>query len=358
MDKFDLINKFFELEPSENLGNDIFLILKNIVNFDSAYIYFNNPDRIIYSTSSNGPVKPYLKEELKIKNTTFGYIILTGKFSKEDKQLFKTCALIIAGIIKEHEISKIIKMQSEALQNGYIEMAKANKMLKQSEEIKSKFISHISHELRTPLNSILGFSDLLELAGTLNEKQTEFVNDIKVSGLTLLGMINEILDMSKIEAGSISLNRSEFKVEQVIFETINILKPLLYKKNIRLIQDVENFTMRADFQKIQQILFNLLSNAIKFTPENGEITLAAGAQEGKVILSVIDTGIGIAKKDYKRIFEKFEQLDGNMSNSTGLGLAITKELVKLHGGEIKVKSVLNKGSNFTVIIPNIDVYTK
>ena len=354
MRRFDLINKFFEIQPSENIGNDIFSVLKSLIDFQAAYIYFTNPEKLMYSTENSTPALPYLREELKIKNTTFGYIIVSGNFSKEDEKLFKTCALIISNIIKDNEMSKVVKMQSEALQQGYIEMARSNKKLKEAEEIKTKFISHISHELRTPLNSILGFSDLLGLAGELNEKQTEFVNDIKVSGLTLLGMINEILDMSKIEAGAISVNIKEFDVEQLVFETLNIVKPLLIKKDIEFVQNVEKFTMRADFQKMQQIL----SNAVKFTPEKGKITLIAEKSAEKVMLSVIDTGIGIAKKDYKRIFEKFEQLDGNMSNSTGLGLAITKELVKLQGGEIKLESAVNKGSKFTVIIPGVEISKK
>lgn len=353
MSKLSLINKFFEIEPSENIGNDIFSVLKSLIDFQAAYIYYTNPEKLMYSTENPTPVLPYLREELKIKNTTFGYIIVSGNFSKEDENLFKTCSLIISNIIKDYEISKVVKMQSEALQQGYIEMARSNKKLKEAEEIKTKFISHISHELRTPLNSILGFSDLLGLAGELNEKQTEFVNDIKVSGLTLLGMINEILDMSKIEAGVISFNISEFDVEQLVSETINIIKPLLLQKKIKLVQSIEKFTMQADFQKMQQVLFNLLSNAIKYTPEFGTVTISTKKCNTKILLSVQDSGCGIDKKDYKRIFEKFEQLNSTALNSTGLGLAITKELVKLHGGEIKVESKVNIGSKFTVIISGL-----
>ena len=335
MNNFNFINKFFEIEPSE-----IFETLKTVINFQTGYIYYTNPTKLEYSfTGNDGAVT--LKEELKIKNTIFGEIIITGeKFSAEEKSLFKTCSVIIANMLKDKEISEIMKMQAQALQNGYLEIKKV-------EQAKSKFISHISHELRTPLNSILGFSDLLGLAGSLNEKQQEYVNDIKISGLHLLEMINEILDMSKIEAGAVTLNLREFEIEQVIDETINIIKPLLKQK---LVKKVKNYTIKADYQKIQQILFNLLSNAIKFTPESGTITISAKLTD-KAILSVKDTGIGIAQENQEKIFNKFEQLNNNLQNSTGLGLSITKELVKLHNGSITIDSKIGQGAEFTIALP-------
>lgn len=335
MINLDFINKFFEIEPTEILQT-----LKAVINFQSGYIYYTNPERLEYSFGEkDGRIT--IKENLKIKNTVFGEIVITGeKFSDEEKYIFKTCSVIIANMLKDKEIAEIMKLQTKALQDGYLEIKKA-------EDAKSKFISHISHELRTPLNSILGFSELVELAGTLNKKQKDYLNDIKISGLHLLEMINEILDMSKIEAGAMSLNLREFEIEQVIDETINIIKPLLKQK---LTKNIENYTIKADYQKIQQILFNLLSNAIKFTPDDGEIIISAKMTD-MAIISVKDTGIGIARNNHEKIFKKFEQVNSNTQNSTGLGLSITKELVKLHNGSISLNSRIGEGAEFTVALP-------
>jgi len=331
----NFINEFFETEPTE-----IFQTLKKVINFQSGYIYYTNPTRLEYSFGQNDG-QCTLQEDLKIKNTVFGQIVITGeKFSEDDKDIFKTCSVIIANILKNKELSEIMKMQSKALQEGYLK-------IKQAERAKSKFISHISHELRTPLNSILGFSDLIGLAGELNDKQKDYLNDIKISSLHLLEMINEILDMSKLEAGAITLTQREFEIKQAVDETVNIIRPLLKQK---LTLRIENFTIKADYQKIQQILFNLLSNAIKFTPEGGEITIETKLEKNAII-SIADSGIGIDTKNLKKIFEKFEQVDSSAPNSTGLGLTITQELVKLHNGEIFVESTLGKGSKFTVALP-------
>lgn len=188
---------------------------------------------------------------------------------------------------------------------------------------------------------------MVALAGSLNDKQKDYLNDIKISGLHLLEMINEILDMSKIEAGAVTLNLQEFEIEQVINETINIIRPLLKQK---LITNIKNFTIQADYQKVQQILFNLLSNAIKFTPKSGEITISTKLTD-KAVIEISDTGIGIAPENQIKIFEKFEQVDNTIQNSTGLGLAITQELVKLHNGTISLESEIGNGAKFTIALP-------
>lgn len=355
----ELMNEFFNIEQSENFSNEIFQTLQKIINFDSGYIFYTNPTRLEYSYNPktndiNNIQGNYLVEDLKIKNTVFGKIIITGNhFSDTDKKVFKTCASIIANITKDKEISKIIKMQIQALQEGYEKVQKSNKKILESEKIKTKFISHISHELRTPLNSILGFSDLLgnEYIGKLNEKQKEYINDIKISGLHLLGMINEILDMSKIEAGAIKLTFREFEIKQAINEVINIINPLLIKKHQTLETYIEEFKIKADYQKIQQILFNLLSNAIKYTPENGKIKISTSKKDNSAIIQIEDNGIGIATKNHKKIFKKFEQIGEAQANSTGLGLSITKELIKLHKGKIAINSELDKGSIFKITLP-------
>lgn len=333
------INKFFEIEPDKILST-----LKNVIKFQTGYIYYTQPKRLEYSFGKvDGNV--CLSENLRIKNTIFGEIVITSdKFTQDDKETFKICATIISNILKDKELSDIMKMQAQALQDGYLK-------IKDAEQTKSKFISHISHELKTPLNSILGFSELVQLAGNLNNKQIEYLNDIKISGLQLLEMVNEILDMSRIEAGVITLNAREFEIKQAIDETINTIKPLLLKKKQTLKQEIKNFALEADYQKIQQILFNLLSNAIKYTPENGNITIKTEEKNNKAIISIIDDGIGIAPKHQEKIFKRFEQVDSTVQGSTGLGLAIVQELVKLHNGSISLESIPNKGSKFMVALP-------
>lgn len=353
MEKLELIKDFFLIEETENFGNDIFSLLKKMVPFDSGYIFYT--DILQYSfnakTSSVSKIeKPYLKEDLLFRKTKFGEIIITGKnFNNYDKKLFKICAAIIANITKDVEISKIIKMQVEALQEGYTEISKNNKKLKKAEEIKTKFISHVSHELRTPINSILGFSELLEIAGKLNEKQIEYICDIKASAVKLMEMINEILDMSKIEAGAMKLNLKKFETSQVSNEVINIIKPLIIKKQIKLDNKIQNFEVIADYQKIEQILFNLMSNAIKYASKNITLEIKQCKSHFKIIVK--DDGIGISKENQEKIFEKFEQLNLGQSSSTGLGLTITRELIKLHNGKIKVESCEKKGAKFIVTIP-------
>ena len=306
--------------------------------------------------------------KLAIKSTVFGIIVLSKKegdsFLAEDLATLKTCSCIISYVIKDMELSNVFKIQLKALKDGIIEKNNAYKTIKaqnekilEADKVKNEFLANVSHELRTPLNAILGFAEILQngLYGKLCEKQNEFVNEIRVSGLRLLGMINEILDISKIEAKAMKISRSRFSVDMMYTEVCNVLRPLAAKKNIRLIKEFEeDFEIFADYQKMQQVFYNLVSNAIKFTPENGEIVLDAVNHKKKVTLSVHDTGIGIDPKYHGKIFAKFVQLDSaytKKESSTGLGLTITKELVELHGGKISVKSEVNNGSTFIIDLP-------
>ena len=194
-----------------------------------------------------------------------------------------------------------------------------------------------------------------ELYGNLNEKQKDYINDIKASGTHLLGMINEILDMSKIEANAMKVVKSRFWISRAVNEVKNILMPLALKKSINLNADIEeDFEVFADYQKIQQILYNLVSNAIKFSPENDCVDIAVMSDNECFRIAVHDNGIGIDAKYHGKIFAKFVQLDNaytKKESSTGLGLTITKELVELHGGKITLISEVNNGSTFIVEIP-------
>jgi signal transduction histidine kinase len=235
----------------------------------------------------------------------------------------------------------------------------------------------MSHELRTPLNAIIGFSEILsdQSFGDLNTRQLRYANHILNSGRHLLQLINDILDLSKIEAGRQELTRSSFSVASALNNVTAIVKPLANKKSIQLDFDVRSPlpAVFADEGKFKQIMYNLLSNAIKFTQEGGRVTVTALLQEETAAepqagleskpsaeclrVAVADTGIGIKPEDQERIFNEFEQLDssyGRQQQGTGLGLALTKRLVEMHSGRIWVESrgVENEGSTFTFVLPN------
>ncbi len=242
------------------------------------------------------------------------------------------------------------------------ELAQMNMRLYELNAIKSDFLATMSHELRTPLNSILGFSDVLGSIDSLNEKQKKYVQNIQQSGKMLLEMINDILDLAKIEAGRMNFRLSDFRIEAVVGAQCDMARPLAERKNIDLLTDfaADLPQMHQDQARVQQILGNLLSNAIKFTPEGGRIDVRVYSDRRSAVLEVADTGVGIAPEDQQTIFEKFRQgrtaMPGGDAmtreySGTGLGLSIVKELCKLLGGEVAVASQLGRGSTFTVRIP-------
>jgi signal transduction histidine kinase len=216
----------------------------------------------------------------------------------------------------------------------------------------------MSHELRTPLNAIIGFSEVLgeRLFGELNEKQAEYTDDILSSGQHLLSLINEILDLSKVEAGRMELELATFDLPLAVDNARTFVRERATKHGITL--DVAVDERLGDYvgdeRKIKQILLNLLSNAVKFTPEGGRIGIKARQADGSVEISVTDTGIGIAPEDQPKIFEEFRQVGGDYAHKkegTGLGLTLAKKFVELHGGKIWVESEVGKGSKFTFTLP-------
>lgn len=242
------------------------------------------------------------------------------------------------------------------------ELAQLNMRLYEMNRMKSDFLANMSHELRTPLNSIIGFSEVLQGIDSLSDKQRRYAQNIQKSGRVLLDMINDILDLAKLEAGRMELRLSEFQLERIIQAQCDMVRSLTEEKNIDLLVQVppDLPPLYQDQGKIQQILTNLLSNAIKFTPEGGRITVAARSlSHGMVEITVADTGVGIADSDREIIFEKFRQ--GAMVlgrdaltrefSGTGLGLSIVKELCKRLEGEVTVESELGKGSTFRVVLP-------
>ncbi len=242
------------------------------------------------------------------------------------------------------------------------QLAQANLQLYEANRLKSDFLANMSHELRTPLNSILGFSDVLHGIEQLNDKQRKYVRNIQSSGRVLLEMINEILDLAKIEAGKMKVTPVSFDLPILVQSQCNMLQSLLDEKNMDLQMEfaADLPPVFQDQAKIQQIITNLLSNAIKFTPDGGLITVQVGlASEQLFFLTVTDTGVGIPESDFEIIFEKFRQSkivlqdDGltRQYSGTGLGLSIVKELCRLLGGEIHLTSQLGTGSTFQVVLP-------
>jgi signal transduction histidine kinase len=256
-----------------------------------------------------------------------------------------------------------LRQVNASLDSKVDELAQVNMQLYEMNRIKSDFLATMSHELRTPLNSILGFSDVLGSIASLDDKQKRYVQNIQKSGRMLLDMINNILDLAKIESGKMDIRLTDFSIAQVIHAQCDMARPLTEKKNIDLEAEIQPDLppLYQDQSRVQQVLNNLLSNAIKFTPEGGRIKVTAERNSrGELLLRVIDTGVGIAEEDQQVIFEKFRQgrtaMPGGDAmtreySGTGLGLSIVKELCKLLDGEVLVESELGKGSTFTVRLP-------
>jgi len=306
---------------------------------------------------------------LKIRDTVYGLLLLvresSEKFNDDDVVILESIASSASYLIKDSELSQVFKMQLKILKDNISERTKTlefikeqNKKILEADRVKNEFLANMSHELRTPLNAIIGFSEALNLSifGELNEKQSEYIRDIHSSGVHLLGMINDLLDLSKIEAGKMQLNKEQFNLKSAIIEALNIVTPLVNQKKIELVMECKEneLEINADKRKLHQILYNLLSNAIKFTDEGGKILVKVVNDRTNVKISVKDNGVGIPKEFHEKIFGKFQQVENSFSSkqgSTGLGLTITKELVKLHGGNISLESEPQKGSCFIFSLP-------
>jgi signal transduction histidine kinase len=239
------------------------------------------------------------------------------------------------------------------------ELESANRELEAASRHKSEFLANMSHELRTPLNAVIGFSEVLlqRMFGELNAKQEEYLQDIYVSGQHLLSLINDILDLSKIEAGRMELELVDFDLPTAIESALILVRERAGRRGIALHQavDLPLGPIRGDERKIKQVLLNILSNALKFTPEGGRIDVRARVADGMAEISVADTGVGIAPEDQEAIFEEFRQVGtaAKKVEGTGLGLALSRKFIALHGGRIWVQSQVGIGSTFTFTIPVI-----
>ncbi|HEV8095909.1 MAG TPA: ATP-binding protein [Burkholderiales bacterium] len=268
-----------------------------------------------------------------------------------------------AGAFDEKEIALLQTFSDQAvigIENVRLfnEIQEKSRQLEIANRHKSEFLANMSHELRTPLNAIIGFSEVLDerYFGELNEKQADYVKDIHSSGRHLLQLINDILDLSKIEAGRMELDVAEFDLPAALQNALTLVRERAQRHGIALGLKVDGAlgTFRADERKFKQIMLNLLSNAVKFTPEGGKVSVAAKLNGSAVEISVSDTGVGIAPEDQAIVFEEFRQVGRDYTRKaegTGLGLALTRRFVELHGGAISLASMLGKGSTFTFTLP-------
>ena len=250
-----------------------------------------------------------------------------------------------------------VQERTQELATALSELDEKSRELEAASRHKSEFLANMSHELRTPLNAILGFSQVLRerLFGEVNQKQAEYLDDILTSANHLLALINDILDLSKVEAGQVELDVAPFSLREALERGVVMVRERATKDGvqvaIRALPDADVVT--GDERRIRQVIFNLLSNAVKFTPAGGAVDVSAARLNGEVRVSVADTGPGIAVEDYERIFEEFQQTEAGVEQreGTGLGLALSKQLVELHGGRIWVDSKLGHGSTFVFTLP-------
>jgi GAF domain-containing protein/anti-sigma regulatory factor (Ser/Thr protein kinase) len=262
--------------------------------------------------------------------------------------------------IETIELLRTFATQSAlAIQNARLfrEIADKSRQLEAASRHKSEFLANMSHELRTPLNAIIGFSEVLNerMFGELNDKQAEYLRDIHASGTHLLSLINDILDLSKVEAGRMELELTDFDLPAAMDNAVMLVRERASRKGVAVHIAVggQIGMMRGDERKIRQVLLNLLSNAIKFTPEGGRIDVAAVPNGGSVEVSVRDSGVGIAPEDHEAVFEEFRQVGASAAKQegTGLGLALARKFIELHGGKIWVESQVGAGSTFTFTLP-------
>src|SRR5205085_2506735 len=338
-----------QVDTSELLLNRVFLLSAGLLAGTLAIIVFYlitprlilQPVRVLQETAEK-----ISQGDLNIRSD-----ISTGD---EFQQLSQTFNTMLANLTQSADQLRAVN-KSLDLKLG--QLAESNLALYESNRLKSKFLANVSHELRTPLNSILGFAELLRDASAVDAKSIRYIQNILTSGRNLLDLINDLLDLAKIEAGRMEIRSESLSLGDLFEGLISILKPISETKRVSIVPAVAADVpiIQTDPSKLQQVLYNFLSNAIKFSPAGARIDLAAERDvEGGVRITVTDRGPGIDASKHDVIFEKFRQVDATVTREhggTGLGLAISKELTNLLGGSIGVRSVIGEGATFWVVLP-------
>lgn len=334
------------------LNNSSSLILELPQNWHEHLLKSNNP--IVINSFDEEILDENQKKYLEINNIK-SFIIIPVVHKNE-----------ILGAIMVHQVHYKREWENTHIEilkdtGSQIAIAVGQAILytrvQEATKLKSEFLASMSHEFRTPLNAIIGFSEMLlsEDFGTLNEKQKKFTNNVALSGKHLLRLVNDILDLSKVESGNLELDYELFDVNYAIFETVSILKGMASKKNISIETKLEENTLiNADIVRFKQIMYNLLSNAVKFTEDDGKIFINSIFADDSLRIEVSDTGIGISHENRDKVFQEFRQIDSSYArkqDGTGLGLTLTKKLVEMHKGFIDFESEAGQGSKFWFVLP-------
>jgi signal transduction histidine kinase len=341
------MRSFFPSALEKSGYHRVAILEKRIVHIPDVSADQNRPELIRAVAESTGLrallVVPMMREGEAIGCITTSFTE-PGNFS--EKQI---------ALLKSFSDQAVIAIENARL---FREIQEKSAQLEIANKHKSDFLANMSHELRTPLNAIIGFSEVLleKMFGEVNEKQLDYLKDIHSSGKHLLSLINDILDLSKIEAGRMELDLAEFDLPAALQNAMTLVKERAQRSGIALALEVDPAlrTVTADERKFKQIMLNLLSNAVKFTPQNGKVSVRASPAAGAFEVAVTDTGIGIAPQDQRSVFEEFKQVGRDYTRKaegTGLGLALTKRFVELHGGSIRLHSEPGRGSTFTFTIP-------
>ena len=305
----------------------------------------------------SAPLISGLSEYLQLEQTFETRNKKSGEFTSKDGRVWYIQAIPVTG--EDGKIIGVLETCREITERKTAEKLLQEKQIAEvANRTKSEFLANMSHELRTPLNSIIGFSELLheQAYGELSEKQLRAVGNISKSGKHLLHLINDILDLSKVEAGKLELNYKEFDLATKLNAVQNLLSPIADRKNIRIEIDMDSKlkSIRADEDRFIQIMYNLVDNAIKFSYENSIVKIGVRKKGDMVEITVKDTGIGVKAEDHNKIFKPFSQVDSfssKRSKGTGLGLSLVKQIVHMHGGYVWFRSSPEEGSTFAFTIP-------
>ncbi len=287
---------------------------------------------------------------------------MSDLYSEDDLEFISIfaaqAAVSLQSAFSYHEVEELNLSLERKVQERTPELLRSKEELESANRLKSEFLANMSHELRTPLNAIISMSEILgeQTFGDLNEKQQTYIEEILGSGVHLLSLINDVLDLSKVESGQLELDSAPFSLRDLLASSFVVVKERALRHGIKLGQDHQASVdvIEGDFRRIKQVVFNLLSNAVKFTPDGGEVWLRTMDGTGSVVVCVEDTGIGIASKDQEIVFDQFRQVDSSYNRryeGTGLGLALSRKFVEVHGGRIWVESEEGRGSRFYFSIP-------